>query len=103
MTPMTSRSSRHAGCWGWWARRLSVQWRSRIDSLRHYAYIAVDGPWWLFGPPGRAAGPRLALDSATTTLRALPMVEPEWHEEFKQGVSVLRSKLDILRTLMNGR
>jgi hypothetical protein len=29
------------------ARRFSLRWRSRIDSPRHYAYVAIDGPWQL--------------------------------------------------------
>jgi hypothetical protein len=44
-----------------------------------------------------------ALDSATTALQATPAVDAEWREEFMQDLAVLRSKLDILRTLMNGR
>ena len=44
-----------------------------------------------------------ALDDATTALQHTPTVEAGWREEFTQDVSVLRSKLDILRTLMNGR
>jgi hypothetical protein len=33
----------------------------------------------------------------------MPTVEAGWREEFSQDLAVLRSKLDILRTLMNGR
>jgi len=44
-----------------------------------------------------------ALDDATTALQHTPAVEAGWREEFTQDVAVLRSKLDILRTLMNGR
>jgi hypothetical protein len=44
-----------------------------------------------------------ALDSATTALHATPLVDADWREEFMQDLAVLRSKLDILRTLMNGR
>jgi len=44
-----------------------------------------------------------ALDDATTALQHTPTVEADWCEEFTQDVAVLRSKLDILRTLMNGR
>jgi hypothetical protein len=44
-----------------------------------------------------------ALDSATTTLQGMGSVDHEWREEFHQDMVVLRSKLDILRTLMNGR
>ena len=44
-----------------------------------------------------------ALDEATTALQHTPAVEAGWREEFTQDVAVLQSKLDILRTLMNGR
>ena len=44
-----------------------------------------------------------ALDSATTALHQAPLVDADWREEFMQDLVVLRSKLDILRTLMNGR
>lgn len=44
-----------------------------------------------------------ALDDATTALHQTPAVDAEWREEFTSDVAVLRSKLDILRTLMNGR
>lgn len=44
-----------------------------------------------------------ALDDATTALQHTSAVEAGWREEFTQDVAVLRSKLDILRTLMNGR
>jgi hypothetical protein len=44
-----------------------------------------------------------ALDDATTALHHMPAVEAGWREEFSQDLAVLRSKLDILRTLMNGR
>ena len=44
-----------------------------------------------------------ALDDATTALQHTPAVEADWREEFAQDVAVLRSKLDILRTVMNGR
>jgi len=44
-----------------------------------------------------------ALDSATTALHQTPAVDADWREEFMQDLAVLRSKLDILRTLMNGR
>ena len=44
-----------------------------------------------------------ALDSATTALQATPVADADWREEFMQDLAVLRSKLDILRTLMNGR
>ena len=44
-----------------------------------------------------------ALDSATMALHAAPLLGAHWHEEFQVDLSVLRSKLDILRTLMNGR
>jgi hypothetical protein len=44
-----------------------------------------------------------ALDDATTALHQTLTVDPAWREEFTRDVAVLRSKLDILRTLMNGR
>jgi hypothetical protein len=44
-----------------------------------------------------------ALDSATTALHGTPAVDAAWTEEFRQDLAVLRSKLDILRTLTNGR
>jgi hypothetical protein len=44
-----------------------------------------------------------ALDDATTALHQTPTVDSGWREDFAQDVAVLRSKLDILRTLMNGR
>ena len=44
-----------------------------------------------------------ALDDATSALHQTPAVDPGWREEFTQDVAVLRNKLDILRTLMNGR
>ncbi|HET7244954.1 MAG TPA: hypothetical protein VFJ07_08965 [Streptosporangiaceae bacterium] len=44
-----------------------------------------------------------ALDSATTALHATPVVDADWREEFLSDLAVLRSKLDILRVLMNGR
>jgi len=44
-----------------------------------------------------------ALDDATSALHQTPAVDPDWREEFTQDVAVLRNKLDILRTLMNGR
>ncbi len=44
-----------------------------------------------------------ALDSATTALHQTPTVDADWKDEFTQDLGVLRSKLDILRTLMNGR
>ena len=44
-----------------------------------------------------------ALDSATTALHATPVVDADWRGEFMQDLAVLRSKLDILRMLMNGR
>jgi hypothetical protein len=47
--------------------------------------------------------PRHALDSATSALHQTPLVDAEWREEFMHDLAVLRSKLDILRTLMNGR
>jgi hypothetical protein len=44
-----------------------------------------------------------ALDSATTALHQTPAVDADWRGELQQDLAVLRSKLDILRTLMNGR
>ena len=44
-----------------------------------------------------------ALDDATTALHQTPTVDSGWREEFTRDVAVLGSKLDILRTLMNGR
>jgi hypothetical protein len=44
-----------------------------------------------------------ALDDATSALHQTRAVEAGWREEFTQDVAVLRNKLDILRTLMNGR
>jgi hypothetical protein len=44
-----------------------------------------------------------ALDSATMALHQTPVAEPDRRNEFMQDLAVLRSKLDILRTLMNGR
>ena len=44
-----------------------------------------------------------ALDSATSALHQTPTVDAEWRGEFMQDLAVLVSKLDILRTLMNGR
>lgn len=44
-----------------------------------------------------------ALDSSTNALHQAPMVEAAMRDEVVQDLAVLRSKLDILRTLMNGR
>ena len=44
-----------------------------------------------------------ALDDATSALHQTPTVDAGWRQEVTQDVAVLRSKLDILRTLMNGR
>ena len=44
-----------------------------------------------------------ALDSATTALHLTPAVDADWKDEFRQDLAVLRSKLDILQTLTNGR
>jgi hypothetical protein len=44
-----------------------------------------------------------ALDSATMALHAAPVLGDHWREEVQGDLSVLRSKLDTLRTLMNGR
>jgi len=29
------------------ARRMKVQWGSRIDAPQHHTHVAIDGPWWL--------------------------------------------------------
>jgi hypothetical protein len=50
--------------------------------------------------PGRCED---ALDDAATALHHTPVVDAGWRQEFAQDLPVLRSKLDILRTLMNGR
>ena len=44
-----------------------------------------------------------ALDDATTALHQTPTVDAGWRREFTQDLAVLRGKLDILGTLMNGR
>ena len=44
-----------------------------------------------------------ALDSATTAMHQTPAVDADWKDEFRQDLAVLGSKLDILRTLTNGR
>lgn len=44
-----------------------------------------------------------ALDSATNSLHTVRSVDTDWREEFRQDLAVLASKLDILRTLLNGR
>ena len=44
-----------------------------------------------------------ALDEATTALHHTPAVDVGWRQECAQDLAVLRGKLDILRTLMNGR
>jgi len=44
-----------------------------------------------------------ALDDATVALHQMPAVDSGWRQEFIHDLGVLRSKLDILRTLMNGR
>jgi hypothetical protein len=44
-----------------------------------------------------------ALDDATAALHQTPAVDSGWREDVTQDVAVLRTKLDILRTLMNGR
>jgi len=33
------------------ARRMEVQWSSRIDSSAHHAHVTIDGPWWLLELP----------------------------------------------------
>lgn len=44
-----------------------------------------------------------ALDDATTALHRTPTVDHDWRQEFMQDLAVLRSKMDTLRMLMNGR
>lgn len=44
-----------------------------------------------------------AVDSASTALHGTPAVDADWKEEFRQDLAVLRSKLDILQALTNGR
>jgi hypothetical protein len=44
-----------------------------------------------------------ALDSATTAVHGTPAMDAGWKEELWQDLAVLRSKLDILRALTNGR
>ena len=44
-----------------------------------------------------------ALDDATMALHRTPGVDAGLREELTQDLAVLRSKLDTLRTLMNGR
>jgi hypothetical protein len=44
-----------------------------------------------------------ALDSVTTALHAAPAVDTGLRSEFMQDLAVLREKLEIIRTLMNGR
>jgi hypothetical protein len=44
-----------------------------------------------------------ALDDATSALHRTPAVCADWRQEFTQDLAVLRNKLDVLRTLMNGR
>jgi hypothetical protein len=44
-----------------------------------------------------------ALDSATMALHQTPGAEPGRRDEFMQDLAVLGGKLDMLRTLINGR
>ncbi len=44
-----------------------------------------------------------AIDDATAALHKAPVLDAGWRQELAQDLAVLRSKLDILRTLMNGR
>ena len=44
-----------------------------------------------------------ALDGATMALHRAPLVDSGWRQEVTDQLAVLRSKLDIFRTLMNGR
>jgi hypothetical protein len=43
------------------------------------------------------------LDHATTALTRVRELDQGWKDEFVSDLSVLRSKLDELRTLLNGR
>jgi hypothetical protein len=43
------------------------------------------------------------LDAATTAMQRIRELDDEWREEYMQDLSILRDKLTILRTLMNGR
>ena len=44
-----------------------------------------------------------ALDDATAALHQTRAADSGWREDVTQDVAVLRTQLDILRTLMNGR
>jgi hypothetical protein len=44
-----------------------------------------------------------ALDSSAIAVQEARLVGAGWREEFLQDLVVLRSKLDVLRALMNGR
>lgn len=37
------------------ARRMEIQWRSRIDSSKRNAHVSIDGPWWFLDFFGRPA------------------------------------------------
>jgi hypothetical protein len=43
------------------------------------------------------------LDAATTAMLRIRELDDEWRAEFEQDRGILRDKLAILRTLMNGR
>jgi len=43
------------------------------------------------------------LDAATTAMQRICELDAEWREEYLQDLGILRDKLAILRTLMNGR
>jgi hypothetical protein len=71
------------------------------------ALLSQDGALRACSDPRKAlAHHGLAVDrkiTATTALQQTPIVDADWRAEFMQDLAVLRSKLDILRTLMNGR
>ena len=43
------------------------------------------------------------LDAATSAMQRIRQLDAEWREEYLQDLIILRDKLAILRTLMNGR
>ncbi|MBO0816766.1 MAG: hypothetical protein J2P30_16705 [Actinobacteria bacterium] len=43
------------------------------------------------------------LDAATTAMLRIRELDDQWRAEFEQDRSILRDKLAILRTLINGR
>ena len=76
--------------------------RGTSDTIR-YVLRAIIGPEGFEDEDRRVRDGKDALDDATTALHQTPAVDADWREEFTQDLAVLRSKLDILRTLMNGR